>query len=82
MSITVKSSQLEICDFNYLPMKTIRDINPRKKRGVTDYYIDTYLWYGKRKYIAVIDCTWINFNPFFEAESLREASNFIRKYIF
>ena len=80
-SIIIKVEHESIADYHRLRKWVIRDKIPKRKQGVSDYWIEAFMWYGKRTYAAEINCCWFVDTHLIFA-SFREASNWIKKMMY
>lgn len=80
-SLKVETIQECIVDYHFLKKRIIRDKTPRKKKGVSDYWIEAFMWEGSKKFFAVIDACWFT-ETIKEFDDIRKASDFIKKYLY
>ena len=79
-SINVIRDSLEIADYHSVPHVTITDVVQKKKRGLTEYRIEGVRVYNSWTYEAIIDTSWF-IDTCKSFDSLRDASNYIKKYV-
>lgn len=77
MKITHNTISECIADNACLTKKIIRFYPIYKKRGLKDYWIERFKWYGELRYIVVIDSSWNFFGPCTTFYNLREAFNYM-----
>jgi len=80
-TITVKPQYDDVADYHSVYAKVIRDKNPVRKQGVSDYFIHCVMWYGEWCYFANIETCW-PIDTSKEFETLRDASDWIRRYVY
>jgi hypothetical protein len=79
--LKIETIQENIADYHFLKKRIIRDATPKKKSGVSDYWIEAYMWMGAKKFCAVIDACWFA-ETTKEFDDIRKASDFIKKYLY
>jgi|GEM_PF-2185710 len=89
-TIVIERADEAIADYISIPYVTIRDKEPRSKRGVSDYCIrgckmwrdEGYKRVGYWSWWVEIECNWLHFDADKSFDTLRECSDYIRRYIY
>lgn len=77
-SITALVTQFSPADNCGVQEVIIRDKNPVRRQGLTDYRIRRFWWYRKLVYAVEIEASWFRVPEYQEFPSLRVASDWLR----
>jgi len=80
-TICYESRHVSIADYHTIKTWFISDVVPVKKRGLSGYHIEACRWCGEMTYTAVLDCWWF-IDTCKGFDTIREASNYIRRYAY